>query len=69
MTKHIIETYQIVQENTAKDPRRIESSIHDTVYFKRIRSNIYDTEYFKSINPLTLRRTLVAPFTKISILF
>ena len=30
----IIETYQIVQENTSKDPKRIKSSIYDTVYLK-----------------------------------
>ena len=34
MNKPIIETYQIVQENTSKDPKRIKSSIYDTVYFK-----------------------------------
>ena len=30
----IFETYQIVQENTSKDPIRIRKSIYDTVYFK-----------------------------------
>ena len=43
----IIDTYQTVRENISKDPKRIKSSIYDTVYFKRNKSSIYDTAYFK----------------------
>ena len=32
--EHIIKTYQIVEENTSKDPKRIKSSNHETLYFK-----------------------------------
>ena len=33
--EHISETYQIVLENTSKDPKRIKSSINDTVYISK----------------------------------
>ena len=36
-------------EKTSKDPKRIKSSIYDTVYFKRNKSSIYDTVYFNRI--------------------